>query len=104
MPRWRKSGRAPLHSAAHASAEDTPQHGTKTCCAPLDKSKSLSLAELKFVLSAYSALNGWDAGTKHLIRKGADAGAKDARGANAMEMAMGRGKIADEELFLMLAG
>ena len=47
--------------------------------------------------------NDQDGAAKLLIRRGARVGERDARGRSALERAMERGHIRDEELFMMLA-
>ena len=51
----------------------------------------------------YCILNQWDEGAKILLKRGAAKDATDVYGITALEMAMGRGQLTDEDLFSMLA-
>jgi Arf-GAP/coiled-coil/ANK repeat/PH domain-containing protein len=50
----------------------------------------------------YAVSKGYDACAKTLLRKGADASMKNFKGATAMDVAVARGGIRDDELLIML--
>lgn len=94
---WNGKGLSVLHFAA-ASRDLVTLELLALCGAPLDQGDPFCRTALH-----YCVLAQWDEGAKLLLHKGASAKATDIIRQSALEMAMGRGKIADEELFVLLA-
>lgn len=94
---WNGAGLSALHFAAAAGDLVTLELLT-LCGAPLDQRDPFGRTVLH-----YCVLAQWEAGAKLLLHKGASARATDILRQSALEMAMGRGRIADEELFVLLA-
>ena len=94
---WNGAGLSALHFAA-AAGDLAVLELLALWGAPLDQHDPFYRTALH-----YCILTQWDAGAKLLLHKGASAKATDMLRQSALEMAMGRGNIADEELFVLLA-
>jgi len=94
---WNGSGLSALHFAA-AAGDLIALELLALCGAPLNQHDPFHRTALHYCILAQ-----WDAGAKLLLHKGASAKAMDMLRQSALEMAMGRGNIADEELFVLLA-
>ena len=94
---WNGAGLSALHFAAGAG-DLAVLELLALWGAPLDQHDPFYRTALH-----YCILTQWDAGAKLLLHKGASAKATDMLRQSALEMAMGRGNIADEELFVLLA-